>query len=80
MGEFQEKATIMDPEPRRFEATVEGKTFIFETGHVAGQAGGAVTLQVGETLLFGINQQPIRAYRPYSHEKVVTHPALAHRR
>jgi polyribonucleotide nucleotidyltransferase len=42
----------MEPNPRRFEATVEGKTFVFETGHVAGQAGGAVTLQVGETMVF----------------------------
>jgi len=42
----------MEPEPKRFEATIEGKTFIFETGHVAGQAGGAVTLQVGEALVF----------------------------
>ncbi len=42
----------MEPNPRRFETTVEGKTFVFETGHVAGQAGGAVTLQVGDTMVF----------------------------
>jgi len=44
---------MMDPQPKRFEASVEGKTFIFETGHVAGQAGGAVTLRLGDSLVFG---------------------------
>jgi polyribonucleotide nucleotidyltransferase len=43
----------MDPQGRRFQVTVEGKEFNFETGRLAGQAGGAVTLQLGETMMFG---------------------------
>lgn len=43
----------MEPQGRRFNVTVEGKEFTFETGRLAGQAGGAVTLQLGETMMFG---------------------------
>jgi len=39
-------------EGNRFQTKVNGKEFIFETGKLAGQAGGAVTLQVGETMVF----------------------------
>ncbi|MEK6256412.1 MAG: polyribonucleotide nucleotidyltransferase, partial [Chloroflexota bacterium] len=42
----------MKPEGKRYTAEVGGKTMTFETGVLAGQAGGAVTLQLGETLLF----------------------------
>ena len=41
----------MQPEGKRFEVTLEGQTFTFETGRLAGQAGGAVTLRVGDTML-----------------------------
>jgi len=43
----------MEPQGRRFQVTVDGKEFIFETGRLAGQAGGAVTLQLGDTMMFG---------------------------
>jgi polyribonucleotide nucleotidyltransferase len=33
-------------------ANVEGKTFTFETGKLAGLAGGAVTVRIGDTLVF----------------------------
>mgnify|MGYP000166513028 CR=1 FL=1 len=36
----------------RFTATLNGEEFIFETGKLAEQAGGAVTLRVGDTLMF----------------------------
>jgi len=48
----------MKPESKIIKATVGGsltaggKTVIFETGKLAGQAGGAVTVQLGETVVF----------------------------
>jgi len=37
---------------KTFEAVVEGKTFTFGTGGLAAHAGGAVTVRVGDSLLF----------------------------
>ncbi len=42
----------MHPERRIFEATIDGKNFQFETGRLAAQAGGAVTVQLGDTMMF----------------------------
>jgi polyribonucleotide nucleotidyltransferase len=42
----------MNPEAKRFTATLNNQSFIFETGKLAGQAGGAVTLQLGDTMVF----------------------------
>jgi polyribonucleotide nucleotidyltransferase len=42
----------MQPEGKKFEANVDGKVITFETGRLAGQAGGAVTVQFGETMVF----------------------------
>src|SRR5512135_1659775 len=42
----------MQPEGKTFQATIDGKVFTFETGRLAGQAGGAVTLTLGETMVF----------------------------
>ena len=42
----------MKPEPKRYTTTVGDKTITVETGHLAGQAGGAVTLQIGDTVVF----------------------------
>ena len=48
----------MKPESKIIKATVGGpitaggKTMTFETGKLAGQAGGAVTVQLGETVVF----------------------------
>src|SRR5512141_2609989 len=42
----------MQPEGKKFTATVGGKQITFETGKLAGQAGGAVTIQLGETMVF----------------------------
>ena len=42
----------MKPIARQFEATIGSKVFTFETGKLAGQAGGAVTLRVGDTMVF----------------------------
>ena len=43
----------MKPESKKFTAVVEGKEVVFETGTLAGQAGGAVTVQIGESILLG---------------------------
>ena len=43
----------MQPENKRFQATIGGKNFLFETGRLAAQAGGAVTLRLGDTMVFG---------------------------
>jgi polyribonucleotide nucleotidyltransferase len=42
----------MQPEGKQFQATVGTKTITIETGRLAGQAGGAVTLQLGDTVVF----------------------------
>jgi polyribonucleotide nucleotidyltransferase len=42
----------MQPEGKQFTATVGGDAIIFETGRLAGQAGGAVTIQHGESMVF----------------------------
>ncbi len=42
----------MQPEERKYSVEVGGKTLTFATGKLAGQAGGAVTVQVEDTLLF----------------------------
>jgi polyribonucleotide nucleotidyltransferase len=39
-------------EPRKFEAVVEGKTLTIETGKLAMQAGGAVTVRLADTMIF----------------------------
>jgi polyribonucleotide nucleotidyltransferase len=38
---------------KTYQATVEGKTFTIETGKLAGLAGGAVTVRVGDSVVFG---------------------------
>lgn len=43
----------MKPEVKQYTAMVGGKAVVFETGKLAGQAGGAVTIRLGDSLLFG---------------------------
>ena len=38
-------------EPKQYTVTVGGKPFTIETGHLAGQAGGAVTIRIGNTMV-----------------------------
>lgn len=42
----------MQPEGKQFTTTIGGKQVTLETGRLAGQAGGAVTIQVGESMVF----------------------------
>lgn len=42
---------LMVPEPKVFQTMVGDKPINVETGHLAGQAGGAVTLRVGDTVV-----------------------------
>lgn len=42
----------MKPEGRQYQATLGSKTMLIETGRLAGQAGGAVTVRVGDALVF----------------------------
>ena len=42
----------MKPEAKIYETTLGGLPVVVETGKLAGQAGGAVTLRVGDTLVF----------------------------
>ncbi len=42
----------MKPESHQYTAQVGGRSITFETGKLAGQAGGAVTVSLGETLIF----------------------------
>jgi len=42
----------MKPESKQFQAMLGTKTLTFETGKLAGQAGGAVTVRLGDTMVF----------------------------
>ncbi len=42
----------MQPEGKSYQAIIDGRSFLFETGRLAGQAGGAVTIQLGDTMVF----------------------------
>ena len=42
----------MKPQVKQFTAAYGSQTIIFETGKLAGQAGGAVTARVGDTMIF----------------------------
>ena len=42
----------MQPESKKFTAMVGGRPVIIETGKLAGQAGGAVTVQLGDSIVF----------------------------
>lgn len=42
----------MKPESNKFTALLGGKTITFETGKLAHQAGGAVTVRLGDTMMF----------------------------
>jgi polyribonucleotide nucleotidyltransferase len=42
----------MNPEARQYQAKVGNTTMLIETGRLAGQAGGAVTVRVGDALVF----------------------------
>ena len=42
----------MKPESKKYSAMVGGKPITFETGTLAGQAGGAVTVRLGDTMIF----------------------------
>jgi polyribonucleotide nucleotidyltransferase len=44
----------MKPEAKQYTALVGGKSIIFETGKLAGQAGGAVTIRLGDSIIFGV--------------------------
>ncbi len=43
----------MKPESKKYTTVVEGKEIIIETGTLAGLAGGAVTVQLGESIMLG---------------------------
>ncbi len=43
----------MKPETKQYQVTIGTKTFTFETGNLAAQAGGAITVRVGDTMVFG---------------------------
>ncbi|HWQ83639.1 MAG TPA: polyribonucleotide nucleotidyltransferase [Anaerolineales bacterium] len=42
----------MEAQGKKFTAQIGGKEIVFETGRLAGQAGGAVTVQLGGTMVF----------------------------
>ncbi len=42
----------MKPESKQYSATVGGELFTFETGKLAAQAGGSVTVRVGDSIVF----------------------------
>jgi polyribonucleotide nucleotidyltransferase len=42
----------MKPEVKKYETEMGGKSIILETGQLAGQAGGAITARMGDTMVF----------------------------
>ena len=44
----------MKPEAKKYQVEIGGKTVIFETGKLAGQAGGAVTVRLDDSLILGV--------------------------
>ncbi len=44
----------MKPEAKKYEVTVGDRQLVFETGRLAGQAGGAVTVSCGDALIMGV--------------------------
>src|SRR5512146_921442 len=42
----------MQPEGKKFTASVGGQVITLETGRLAGQAGGAVTIRLGDAMVF----------------------------
>ena len=42
----------MKPEVKQYTAVIGGQTITFETGKLAAQAGGAVTIRLGDTIMF----------------------------
>lgn len=42
----------MQPEGKLFSISIDEQNYLFETGKLAGQAGGAVTLRLGDTVVF----------------------------
>jgi polyribonucleotide nucleotidyltransferase len=42
----------MKPEAKQYTATVGGRLITYETGKLAGQAGGAVTIRLGDSIIF----------------------------
>ena len=42
----------MKPETKQYSSMVGGKSITFETGKLAGQAGGSVTVRLGDTMIF----------------------------
>ncbi len=47
------KENLMKPESKQYTATVGGELFTYETGKLAAQAGGSVTVRVGDSIVFG---------------------------
>jgi polyribonucleotide nucleotidyltransferase len=45
---------MMKPEGKKYEVEIGGKTLIFETGKLAAQAGGAVSVSLDESMIFGV--------------------------
>ena len=43
---------MMKPQIHRYETRMGDRSLVLETGHLAGQAGGAVTIRTGDTLVF----------------------------
>jgi polyribonucleotide nucleotidyltransferase len=43
----------MKPESKKYTAVIDGKEIIIETGTLAGQAGGAVTVRLGDSIMLG---------------------------
>lgn len=55
----------MQPEGKQFTTTIGGKQVTLETGRLAGQAGGTVTIQVGESMVFAaatMSSEPREGY------------------
>lgn len=51
VGDDLAEIALTDKKVHRYSTTIAGKEFVLETGKLAGQAGGAVTVQLGDTIV-----------------------------
>ncbi len=51
VGDDLAEIVLTDKKVHRYSTTIAGKEFVLETGKLAGQAGGAVTVQLGDTVV-----------------------------
>jgi len=68
----------MNKQGKQFSAVVGGKVFTFETGKLAGQANGAVTVRLGDSMIFcAVTMGPVREGLDFFPMTAIVSPVLS---